>query len=62
MNGPPGPVLFTLVGGVHRGRLPAEGCLETGLIGELTVTGEEKRDRFVGLITPDMAVTELRLG
>lgn len=44
--------------GVQRGRLG--GACREEVRG--TVTGDEKRERLVGLITPDMAVTGLMLG
>lgn len=57
-----GPVLLVEVG-VHLGRLD-EGCRTelTVLIGDVTVTGDENRLRLVGLMTPDIAVTEFMLG
>lgn len=44
-------------GGVHRGRAPRE------LVrGEPIVIGVENRERFVGLITPDIPPIGLRFG
>lgn len=58
-----GPVLLDPLVGVHLGRLDDEGWRDvTGRMGDVTVTGDEKRLRLVGLMTPDIAVTEFMLG
>lgn len=47
-------------GGVQRGKLGGT-CLDE-VLGELTVTGDENRLKFVGLMTPDIALTGLIFG
>lgn len=59
MKGGPGPGGGGAVGpgGVHLGSAPLEVVL-----GDPTVMGVENRERFVGLITPDMPPIGLKFG